>query len=173
MDRRKARWVSAKEYDFAQSVRCRSTIFTDEKRFCFDGSDGTACFWGNRRPPKNTFHKFVRGGGSVIVWGKISWKGKTSLVIVTGNLNAEEDVCLLETFSLPFTCESYSNGFIFRQDNPPAHSASHTMYFYVIEAIKLLLMSARSPDLNVIENEWSELSRRLYSKGLQFDTIED
>ena len=31
----------------------------------------------------------------------------------------------------------------------------------------------RSPDMNVIENAWGELSRRLYHGGRQFDTVDD
>ncbi len=34
---------------FLPSGRWKRTVFTDETRFCLDGSDGSACFWGDRR----------------------------------------------------------------------------------------------------------------------------
>ena len=32
---------------------------------------------------------------------------------------------------------------------------------------------ARSPDMNIIENVWAVLARRVYQGGRQFDSIED
>ena len=41
------------------------------------------------------------------------------------------------------------------------------------ESITDLGWPPKSPDLNLIENAWGELTRRLYARGRQFNTTED
>ena len=109
----------------------------------------------------------------VMVRAGITWRGKTQLVVVDGNLNSENYVHLLESVLLPFETDKYPNGYIFQQDNAPAHTAQHTQDFFTSECIDVLPWPARSADLNVIENCWGEMTRRLYARGRQFDTIAD
>ena len=129
-DHKKRRLLWAREHDFVPSSRWRRTVFTDEKRFCLDGPDGSACFWADRRVDTDIFTKRARGGGGVMVWAGISWKGKTSLVVVNGNLNSEEYISMLEEHLLPFTEEKYPQGFIFQQDGAPAHTSQATRDFF-------------------------------------------
>ena len=58
----------------------QSVIFTDESRFCIDKNDGRAKVW--RRQGERYADCCVReysrwGGGSVMVWGGISWRYRT------------------------------------------------------------------------------------------------
>ena len=108
-----------------------------------------------------------------MVWGGISWRGKTPLVVVNGTLNADEYVTMLEEHFLPFRVEFYSNGVTFQQDNAPAHSARHTHDFFMTEGITDMRWPTKSPDMNCIENAWGELCRRFYRGGRQFDSVED
>lgn len=41
----------------------RRTVFTDEKRFCLDDPDETACYWRYYRLPRPFFSKRQNGGG--------------------------------------------------------------------------------------------------------------
>ena len=52
--------------------------------------------------PRGSFAKRARGGGGMMVWGGISWRGKTPLVVVNGTLNAVEYVHKLKEHFLPF-----------------------------------------------------------------------
>ncbi len=129
------RYKWARNYYFAPACPWRQTVFTDEKRFCLDGPDVQACFWADSRLPKDIFAKRARGGGGIIVWGGISWRGKMPLVAVSGTLNAEECVRMLEEHFLPFHDEIYPDCVTFEQDNAADHSAAHNRDFFADEEI--------------------------------------
>ena len=58
-------------------------------RFCLDGPDFVAKFWANRCLPRTVFSKSVNGGGGVMMWGGMSWRGKTPLVIIREKMTSE------------------------------------------------------------------------------------
>ena len=163
----------ADEHHWAEPTFWKRIIFTDKKSFCLDGPDGSACFWSDKRLPPDIFSKRARGGGGLMVWAAISWRRKISLVVVDGNLNANRYVNMLSEHFLPFRDELYPAGCLFLQDSAPAHSAKFTSDFFMEESITDLGWAPKSPDLNVIENTWGELTRRLYARGRQFDTTQD
>ena len=67
-------------------------MFSDESRFCLRQLDCRVKVWrrrGERYADCCTDKITSFSGGSVMVWGGISRTGKTRLVIIGGNLNAE------------------------------------------------------------------------------------
>ena len=86
------RYKWAKEMTRVGPSKWRRTIFTEEKRFCLDGPDGTAYYWRDSRLPRSSFSRRQRGGGGVMVWAEIGWRDKTPLVFVTNKINAIENV---------------------------------------------------------------------------------
>jgi hypothetical protein len=62
-------------------------LFTDESRFHLDSSDGRSRVY-RRVGARYADACVVRslGGGSIMVWGGITERGRTSLVVVAGNL---------------------------------------------------------------------------------------
>ena len=67
-------------------------LFTDESRFCLDHHAGRVRVW--RRRGERFADSCVRSsrqgrGGSVMIWAGISEQGKTDLVFVEGNMNAQ------------------------------------------------------------------------------------
>ena len=66
-------------------------LFTDVSRFCLQGSDGRKRVYrrnGERYTNNRIQERDCYRGGSVMVWGGISFTGMTELVLVNGNMNA-------------------------------------------------------------------------------------
>lgn len=172
-DHIKARRKWAKEMDFLSNNKWKRMVFTDEKRFCLDGPDGQAHYWHDKRIPKKAFSSRQRGGGGIMVWAGISWRGKTELVFVSCKINSVKYCDMLEDHFLPFRDEYYPNGCIFQQDGAPAHTANHTKEFFVDNTVTVLDWPARSPDMNCIENCWGILASKVYEGARQFETVDD
>lgn len=56
---------------FVDARRCKRTLLTNEKRFCLDGPNGTACFWGDKLIHRSKVSKKQRCGGVVMVQADI------------------------------------------------------------------------------------------------------
>ena len=70
----------------------RNVMFSDESRFCLRQLDHRVKVWRRSRECNAnccTDRITYFGGGSLMVWGGISLTGKTRLVGIGGNLNAE------------------------------------------------------------------------------------
>ena len=99
-----------------------------------------------------------------MVWGRISWRHKTQLIVVDGNLTAHRYIDeILEPEVVPFL---HNNGDVtlFQQDNARAHSARLTMDFSYQNGVQVLPSPAFSPDINPVENLWDQLGKCVYSR---------
>ena len=94
--------------------------------------------------------------------GGISWRHKTSLVIVDGSLTARRYIDdVLSPTVVPFMRNNLDVT-LFQQDNARPHSAKLTTEFLNNSNINVLRWPAFSPDLSPIENLWDQIGRRLY-----------
>lgn len=155
--------------------RWRQVVFTDESRFCVRWTDGrirvrrlrgtrlseqAAVQWAERRGG---------AGGSIMVWGGISWSHKSALVLVDGTLNGQQyRDKILEAVAIPFGLESVGPGFLLQDDNAPPHRCSLVNAFHE-EHFDYSHMEwpSRSPDLNPIEQMWDQLGRAIARRGVQ------
>ena len=91
-------------------VDFKKVIFTDEKRFKFDGPDGW-CTWSRRGEPV-VLNKRQMGGGGVMVWGMIFANGNIWLEWLKGRQNSESYKQLLDEKALPRIRREMGNDFV-------------------------------------------------------------
>jgi len=104
----------------------RKTVFSDEKRWSLDGPDGLSARWDDARKPRRWFGKRHTGGGSIMVWGCFSRRGKGKLIFVRGiSDSVKYKDCLGESL-LPYIEEKLPNWAIFQQDGASCHRSNHT-----------------------------------------------
>ena len=70
-------------------------VFSDEKKFNLDGPAGFKYYWHDLRKQPRLFSKRQSGGGSIMIWRAIGFKGKLDLVIIDTILNSAGYVDIL------------------------------------------------------------------------------
>ena len=157
--------------------RWRPVLFTDESRYCLDYTDRRVRVW---RRPGERFHSGNiaehdrYGGGSIMVWGGISWDGRTELVILDrGTLTAQRYLDEIISTHVRFYAGAIGDGFILMDDNARPHVARIVQNYRHQEGIARLDWPARSPDLNPIEHMWNELQVRVSARQVQPRTLQE
>ena len=91
----------------------------------------------------------------VVCWGgQASTPGKTDLILVPGQLNADRYVAeILEPHVIPMRT-AIEDDFLLMQDNATPHAARITARILDDYGIEAMDWPARSPDPNPIENLW-------------------
>ena len=107
------RWLT-KHVDF------KKVIFTDEKRFKFDGPD-VWCTWSRKGEPVVLNKRQIGGGGGVMVWGMIFGNGNIWLEWLKRRQNSKSYKQLLDEKALPRIRREMRNDFILQQDNCSIH----------------------------------------------------
>ena len=119
------------------------------------------------------FSKRQQGGGSVMVWGGISYSGIISLVEVVTTMNSREYARNLDLGLLPMVGSIVGENWLLQQDNASVHTSNHTLHWLSEQGITVLEWPAKSPDLNIIENVWGQLAKNVYKNGMHSDNIKD
>lgn len=100
-------------------------------------------------------------GGSVMIWGCISMRRQTDIVILPHP--AMTSVCYVNDVLRPhiLPLRQLHRNFVFMQDNARPHTTNITWRFFDRHDIQLLPHPANSPNLNPIEHIWDKIERRL------------
>ena len=108
-----------------------------------------------------------------MVWGGISLTGKTRLVIIGGNLNAERyrDE-ILQPVAIPYL-HSLGPNSILQDDNARPHRAGFIRDYLQNVGVEKMEWPASSPDLNPIENLWDQLGRAVRARVTNTTTLAD
>ncbi|GFU55282.1 transposable element Tcb2 transposase [Trichonephila clavipes] len=99
------------------------------------------------------------GGGSVLIWGCMS-AGVGELVFIDGIMDKMVYLEILKN-NLQKSALNVGLGsnFIFQQDYDPKHTVKIVKLYLLSHCKKELHTPSPSPDLNVIENLWSQLEK--------------
>ena len=104
------------------------------------------------------------GGGSVMVWGGIMGRRIINLIVVQGNLNAQGYINqILQPEAVPFL--QRHRPAILMHDNARPHVARICLQFLNRNNVNVLPWPAVSPDMNLIENIWDYLGRKVRATG--------
>jgi transposase len=139
-------------------------MFSDESTFQQVRGSGTNYVRrpvGKRLDPKYTI-KTVKHPPSVMVWGAIAASGRCGLKIFDKGVkvNAEEYIKVME--SKVSVHMQISNTTLFQQDSAPCHTARSVKKWFADNGIDLLAdWPSNSPDLNVIENCWNLMKKKV------------
>ncbi|KAA8497567.1 Transposable element Tc3 transposase [Porphyridium purpureum] len=167
--RKRLDWARA---HMAFGEKWKKAVFTDEKKFNLDGPDGFHATWmGKTKVPVACWSRYS-GGGSLMVWGAISSRGKLCLHFVEGTVTAVKYVHMLQEKELFPKCRAVpGNDFIWMHDNAKPHTANLTANFFRAMNVNVMEWPVYSPDFNIVENVWGILARKVFEDGRQYTTV--
>ena len=126
-----------------------NVVFTDECTVQLD-HHGHLCFRKQEQP--RTLKQRPKHPAKVHIWGGISMRGATRLMMFTGTMNAVKYGQILEIGFVPFMRTCFPDGARLQQDNYPKHFSKYIDRLFKYHNIYWWKTLPESPDLNPIEN---------------------
>jgi hypothetical protein len=126
----------------------KTVIFSDEKKFNLDGSDGLRYYWHDIRKEPKLLSNRAQGGGSAMVWTAFGYGGQTEIIFIDTRMDSNIYQELLRDNLLPFGADIEGQEWVFQQDNAPVHASSSTKKWFNDHQTRVLEWPSRSPDLN-------------------------
>ena len=147
-------------------------MFSDEKKWNLCGNDGYVSIW-KEESREYTFEVDLRRRPGIMVWGAICSNGAAFISRIDRKINAATYQNMLAEVVFDENTQILPEGFVFQQDNAPAHTAATTRDFFMQRSISVLEWPPYSPDLNIIENVWGIVSKKVYEGGKSYETCDE
>ena len=154
----------------AENLITKNIVFTDEKRFKFDGPDNWCSWYDPFDPPLRV--KRQMGGGGIMTWGMTLPDGEILVERLEGKVDSSKYISLIKNRIKPYLNSRFKdNNYVFQQDNCKVHVSKKTLKYLKSAKIELLEWPSMSPDMNIQENIWHIISELVYDQK-QFDNKE-
>ena len=148
----------------------RQVVFSDEKKFSFDGPDCDRFYWHNKRGKLRVHVKRHSGGGKVLVWICMSALGLGCVAWAQKRVIGPYYVEILQS-GLKEAVKYITDGpWVFQHDNTPSHTSVVALNWLKNNEIDVLQWPAYSPDLNPMEHVWAMFFKEVYKNGKQYNS---
>lgn len=153
----------------------QQVVFSDESRFNLQHHDGrirVRRHRGERDLPECILQRHSGQTPGVMVWGAISYHGRSRLIRIDGNLNSDRYIReVVQPEVIPFL--QNLPGAVFQQDNARPHVARNVLAFFQAHQTPLFPWPARSPDMYPIEHVWDRVAHRLARQTPAAATVDE
>lgn len=163
------RYVWAREKAKLTDEEWSRVVFSDEKTFSQSPHQSIVKVLLPKKTPfdfRRMRPSLINGGVHVKLWAAISPDGFLSYVFYDGALTGEAYVKILEEHLLPAALEKFGShdNWTFQQDNAPCHTVDDVYNLLEENGIDDEHHPPNSPDLNIVENVWATMVKRVSEK---------
>lgn len=145
-------------------------IFTDEKKFNFDGADSFSSWTHENKDLVR--NKRQQGGGGVQIYGMLVPGPFLFVFILNQRSDSADFISFMKNYVHPIIMATTDGDYLLQQDNATIHVSGKTSTWMQSVGIPTMKWPARSPDLNIIENVWNMIQRKVYADG-QYSNKQD